>query len=82
MKQALTAPGRLDVVERTLRSEPFFKSIVNKAPAKREINRLGRAKRYSTFTVKLVTDMARRQIDAVTLCRAEIIANAVTFLHI
>lgn len=72
----LSAPGRLDVVEQVLSTDPFFKGKMRRYPVKRLTNRRNRRKTYSGLTIKVVANMADAGQDAVSMRREEILARA------
>jgi len=72
----LLAPGRLDVVEQVLSTDPFFKSKMRRYAVKRLTNRRNRRKSYSGLTIRVVTNMAQAGLDAVNMRRDEILAKA------
>lgn len=72
----LEAPGRMDVVEQVLKTDPFFKTKMRGSDRHRRTNRRGIRKRYSELTVELVAQLARAGLDAVTMRRDEVIAAA------
>lgn len=72
----LTAPGRMDAVERVLKDDTFFNTKM-RGPAQWGCkNRRGVRKRYSDLTIGLVMYLAQGGFDAVTMRRDEIIAKA------
>jgi hypothetical protein len=79
----LIAPGRMDVVEQVLTTDPFFRSKIRKDSARRQFtNRRGIAKRYSDLTIKLVTQFAEVGLDAAKMRRDEILAKAFQFCEL
>jgi hypothetical protein len=77
----LTAPGRMDVVERIIRREPFFSRQVSRATKWGRKNRRGIRKDYSDLTVGIVMDLAEAGLDAVTMRRDEVIAFAFQYCN-
>jgi hypothetical protein len=79
----LIAPGRMDVVEQVLTTDPFFRAKIRKDSARRQFtNRRGIAKRYNDLTIKLVTRLAEIGLDAVQMRRDEILAKAFEFCEL
>lgn len=72
----LTAPGRMDVVEKVLKGDPFFSSRMRGPAQFGRKNRRGVRKRYSELTIGIVMDLAKAGLDAVTMHRDEVIARA------
>jgi hypothetical protein len=72
----LTAPGRMDVIEQVLSTDPFFREKMKESDRRRIKNRRGRRKRYSGLTIELVNKLALARLDAITLRRDQIIARA------
>jgi hypothetical protein len=73
---SLTAPGRMDVVERVLSNEPFFKERMGQPAQFERTNRRGIQKQYSELTVAVVLSLAQGGLDAARMRRDEIIAKA------
>jgi hypothetical protein len=72
----LSAPGRMDVVEKVIRGDPFFRSQAQGSSRYGRRNRRGVQKRYSELTVFIVLALADAGLDAITMRRDEIIAWA------
>lgn len=78
----LNAPGRMDVVEQVLITDPFFRDKVKESGRRSFINRRGITKKYSGLTIDLVNKLAVAGLDAVTMRRDEIIAKAFEFCEL
>lgn len=76
----LSAPGRMDVVEQILSSDPFFKQKVIESGNATFTNRRGATKQYSRLTVELVSALAQARLDAVTMRRDAVIAKAFEYM--
>ena len=76
MTNRLTAPGRLDVVEQVLSTDPFFKVRMQAAGSRTIRNRRNIPKHYSALTIELVDKLAQKGLDVVTMRRDEVIAKA------
>lgn len=74
----LMAPGRMDVVQRVLKNEPFFQDRMG-AKVKGQKNRRGIRKCYSQLTIRLVKNLAAKGLDAARMRRDEVIAQAFAF---
>jgi hypothetical protein len=73
----LTAPGRLDAVEKVLKCDPFFMRQMEHSRGKEQRrNRRGIQKTYSGLTVEVVMVLARLGLDAARMRRDEILAKA------
>jgi hypothetical protein len=77
----LTAPGRLDAVEKVLKTDPFFVERMGRQHAVRR-NRRGIQKSYDTLTISVVNNLALEGMDAARMRRAEIIAKAFQFCEL
>ncbi len=77
----LTAPGRMDVVEKVIKGDPFFNTQMCGPAQYGRKNRRGIRKRYSGLTVGLVMSLAQAGIDAVNMRRDEIIARAFEYVQ-
>jgi hypothetical protein len=77
--KGLIAPSRLDVVEKAITTEPYFKKFINRGSA-RVTNRNGKVKTYHKLTVDLVTSMAQRGFDSRRMRRGQILAHGMVFL--
>lgn len=74
----LTAPGRLDAVEKVLKTDPFFSERMSRKQQRRR-NRRGVQKRYNILTISVVKTLAQEGLDAARMRRSEIIAKAFQF---
>jgi len=79
MNSSLLAPGRMDVIEQVLASDPFFRGRIRDSGTCVLRNRRGIQKRYSNLTVSMVAELARNGLDAVNMRRDEVIARAFQF---
>ena len=78
----LTAPGRMDVVEKVIKADPFFSTRMQGPSQYGRKNRRGIRRRYSELTVGIVMKLAHAGIDAVNLRRDEIIARAFEYCQL
>ena len=78
----LTAPGRMDVVEKVIKGDPFFITRMRGPSEYGRKNRRGIQKRYSALTVGIVMSLAQAGIDAVNMRREEIIAKAFEYCQL
>jgi hypothetical protein len=77
----LTAPGRMDVVEKVLRGDPFFSTRMTRHQLGRK-NRRGVRKRYNELTVQVVMNLAKLGLDAAKMRRDEVIARAFEYCEL
>lgn len=77
----LTAPGRMDVIEKILKAEPFFRKQTRGTVPANFRNRRGVRKQYSALTISLVRNLAEIGLDAVNMRRNEVIARAYAFCN-
>ena len=65
----LTAPGRLDVVQKVLQDDPFFRIRMGGPAQWGRKNRCGVRKRYNELTIAVVLELAKAGLDAVNMRR-------------
>ena len=72
----LTAPGRMDVVQKVLQDDPFFKLRMGGTAQWERVNRRGICKHYNELTVAVVMHLAKAGLDAVSMRRDQLVAAA------
>lgn len=72
----------MDVVERVLRTEPFFMVRMGERSQFGRKNRRGIRKQYSELTVAVVMNLAQLGLDAARMRRDEVIAKAFEYCEL
>jgi hypothetical protein len=72
----------MDVVEKVLKSDPFFNAKMGGPSQWDRKNRRGIRKQYSELTVEVVMNLAQRGLDAARMRRDEVIAKAFEYCEL
>lgn len=80
MNDSFSAPGRMDVAEQALASDPFFKEKLAESGTRQVVNRRGKKKTYSDLTCRLVYKLAEKRLDVARMRGDEIRGKAFELL--